>query len=434
MIQKLQRHLTFIFTAATGGILTLVLLIALFYQSQLKLSQSSTFFQNQLLDLTHRLEGTSSFSDDWLANLEAEGHFIVHIEDNGTPLFFPGAWTPSTNRDSLVALAKKEAQKEGIDTNTRPYSSTMLKSSVFFFNGNHHDSYRGTVMVIATDSGFRSLVLLEETTPIYREFLFRIALFLILELLGVLSLYLVSRQVVKKAVLPIEEYHQKQNEFIAAASHELRSPLAVMQTSASTILSMPEQAPKMALFIQKECQRAGNLIKNLLLLSSGDNLPREMNPVEIDSLLLQVFETYEPLCNSKDIKLNLKLPDNFLPKVSGNYQWIYQILSIFLDNAIAYGCTEEKPSIQLTVALQERHLSVRITDHGMGIPDTQKLQIFDRFYRADKSRNDKEHSGLGLSIAKMLAEHMPIELCVLDTPNGGSTFQITFLHIIPDGL
>lgn len=432
MIQKLQRHLTFIFTYTTGGILTLVLLIALFYQSQLKLSQSSTFFQNHLLDLTHRLEGTSSFSDDWLANLEAEGHFIVHIEDNGTPLFFSGAWTPSTSRDYLVTHAKKEATKEGIDTKIRPYSSSLLKSSIFSFKGTHHDSYRGTVMVIATDTGFRSLVLLEETTSIYRELLFRIALFLILELLGIFSLFLVSHQVVKKAVLPIEEYHQKQNEFIAAASHELRSPLAVIQTSASTILSMPEQTPKMALLIQKECQRAGNLIKNLLLLSSGDNLPKDMQPIEIDSLLLQIFETYEPLCNSKDIKINLKLPDEFLPKVYGNYQWIYQILSIFLDNAIAYGCSEEKPSIQLTAALQNKSLAICVIDHGKGITDTQKLQVFDRFYRADKSRNDKEHFGLGLSIAKMLAEHMPIELHVVDTPDGGSTFQIHFLRIIPD--
>lgn len=432
MIQKLQRHLTFIFTAATGGILTLVLFIALFYQSQLKLSQSSTFFQNQLLDLTHRLEGTFSFSDDWLANLEAEGHFIVHIEDNGIPLFFSGSWTPSTERDVLISLAKEEAQKEGIDTDTRPYSTTLLKSSVFSFKGRQHDSYRGTVMVIASGTGFRSLILLEETTAVYREFLLRIIFFLILELLGICSLYLVSRRVVKKAVFPIEEYHRKQNEFIAAASHELRSPLAVMQTSASAILSMPEQAPQMALSIQKECQRAGDLIKNLLLLSSEDSLPREIEPVEVDTLLLQVFETYEPLCNSKGIKLCLRLPDDFLPKVYGNYRWVYQILSILLENAIAYGCQGEKPDIQLSAGLQTNCLSVFVTDHGKGIPDAQKTQIFDRFYRADKSRNDKEHAGLGLSIAKMLAEHMPVELHVMDTPDGGSTFQVCFLRIVAE--
>lgn len=432
MIRKLQRHLTFLFTAATGVILTLVLIVALFYQVRLSKSQNDTFFQNQLLDLTHRLETTSSLSDDWLAKLEAEGHFIVHIEDNQTPLFFPGSWAPATSRDSLITLAKEEAKKQGIDTNTRPASTSLLKTSVFSLRGDHHDSYRGTVMVTTTATGFRSLILLEETTSLHRELLLQIAVFLFLELLGVFSLFLVSRHVVRKAVLPIEEYHQKQNEFIAAASHELRSPLAVMQTSASAILTMPDQAPKMALFIQKECKRAGNLIKNLLLLSSGDHLPVEMQPVEIDALLLQIFETYEPLCDSKGIRLNLKLPEDFLPKVSGNYEWIYQILCILLDNAIAYGCTGEAPAIRLSACLHDRRLCVSVMDHGPGIPDSQKSRVFDRFYRTDQSRNDKEHSGLGLSIAKMLADSMQLSLEVLDTPEGGSTFEINFFHLIPD--
>lgn len=432
MIRKLQRHLTFLFTAATGVILTLVLIVALFYQVRLSKSQSDAFFQNQLLDLTHRLEGTSSLSDDWLARLEAEGHFIIHIEDNRVPLFFPGSWTPFTSRDSLITLAKEEAKKQGIDTNSKPSSSSLLKTSVFPLRGEHQDSYRGTVMVFSTAAGFRSLVLLEETTKLHQELLIQTAVFLLLELLGVVSLFLVSRLVVRKAVLPIEEYQQKQNEFIAAASHELRSPLAVMQTSASAILSMPDQAPKMALFIQKECQRAGNLIKNLLLLSTGNHLPGEIQPVEIDVLLLQVFETYEPLCDSKGIKLNLKLPEDFLPKVLGNHQWIYQILCILLDNAIAYGCTENSPAIQLSASLHDKRLSVSVIDHGPGIPNSQKDRIFDRFYRADSARNDKEHSGLGLSIAKMLSDSMQLSLEVLDTPKGGSTFKINFFHLIQD--
>lgn len=230
----------------------------------------------------------------------------------------------------------------------------------------------------------------------------------------------------KKATLPIDVYHKKQNEFIAAASHELRSPLAVMQTSASAIISMPEEAAKMAEFIQRECVRAGNLIKNLLLLSSEAHLPQEMQPIEIDSLLLQIFENYEPLCDSKGIRLKLELPEEFLPQIQGNYEWIYQILSILLDNAIAHGCTKEKPVIRLHAELQAKKLSVCVIDHGVGISDSEKAQIFDRFYRTDQSRNEKEHFGLGLSIAKMLAERMALSLEVVDTPGGGSTFQLYF--------
>lgn len=432
MINKLQRHLTFVFTTATGIILTLVLLIALLYQSQLMFHQSTLLFQNQLLDLTHRLESTSVFSDDWLAKLEAESHLIIHIEDNGVPLFFPGSWRPATSRESLIAMAREKGLKEGIDTNVPPYSLSMKKSSVFTFQGKYNDSYRGSVLILATQTGYRSLILVEEITGIYRQFLFRILFFLFLELSGIVALLLVSRQVVKKAVDPIREYHQKQNEFIAAASHELRSPLAVIHTSASAMLSMPEQAPQMALLIQKESIRGGNLIKNLLLLSSGDSLSGEMESVEIDALLLQIFETYEPLCHSKGIKINLVLPDEFLPKVYGNYLWIYQIISIFTDNAIAYGCTDKNPVIQLSADRQKKDLTVSIIDHGPGISEIQKQRIFERFYRIDPSRKDKEHFGLGLSIAKMLAEHMPVDLRVLDTPDGGSTFQIRFRKIQED--
>ena len=72
MIKKLEKHLTFLFFLTTSAILTLVLILAFFYQSKLHSSQKNQQFQSQLLDLTHRLEGTSSFSDDWLASLEAD--------------------------------------------------------------------------------------------------------------------------------------------------------------------------------------------------------------------------------------------------------------------------------------------------------------------------------------------------------------------------
>lgn len=430
MIRKLQQHLTILFAAATGSILTLVLAVACFYQFQLTRSQATELFQNQLLDLTHRLEGTSSLSDAWLASLESDGKYIIHIEDNGTPLFFSGSWNPATDRKKLIELAKEKALTEGVNTKTQPYSLPLLKSSVFSIRGEHRDTYQGVVMVISSGEHFRSLVLLCDITDSNRNMRSRIFFFLLLEVLGVLALFWVSRQVVKKAVAPIEEYHRKQTDFIAAASHELRSPFAVIQTSASAILSMPEQSSKMAAVITQECSRAGNLLKNLLLLSSVDSnhLPVELETVEIDTLLLQVFESYEPLCEKEGIHLSLVLPEDLLPPVLGNTQWIYEILCILLDNAISYGIhpNERNPVIRLKTELQDHILSVSVTDYGLGIPDELKCRIFDRFYRADTSRSAKEHSGLGLNIAKSLADRMAIRLLVTDTRGGGSTFQIQF--------
>lgn len=193
---------------------------------------------------------------------------------------------------------------------------------------------------------------------------------------------------------------------------------------------MPEQTENVADLIERECIRSGNLIKNLLLLSKPDEsvlASSSLEEVELDAVLLQLLENYEILCHTKGIRLALKLPSEFLPTVKGNAAWIYQILSIFLDNAIAYGCTEEEsPLITMEAYADTRNVSVSISDYGMGIPDYVKPHIFDRFYKADASRNDKEHAGLGLSIAKMLAERMGLEIKVKDTPGGGVTFELEF--------
>lgn len=429
MIRKLEKHLTSLFFFTTSGILTLVLVIAFFYQTRLNSSQETGLFQSQLLDLTHRLEGTSGFSDDWLSSLEADGHLIIHIEDNGTPLFFPGAWTPRTTREDLVKLAKNKALKEGVDTRSKPHSLSISKSSLFTVKGEHHDTYMATVLVISADTGFRSMVLLSDTSELHREFFFQLLLFLLLETLGILSLYITSCKLVKQAVKPIEIYHEKQNEFISAASHELRSPLAVIQTSASVIKTMPERAEKMAGLIERECIRSGNLLKNLLLLSSAEEsfIPSTEN-VEIDSVLLQILENYEMLCKSKGISLKLKLPKEFLPEIHGNAQWIYQILCILLDNAISYGC-DCGSEIILDAKTDRQFVTISVVDHGIGIPDAMKPHVFDRFYRADASRNDKQHSGLGLSIAKMLADRMHTSILIKDTPGGGATFEMKFYSV-----
>lgn len=440
MIQKLRRRLTCLFTVSTGAILTLVLCVAFFYQLRLGRIQNQQTFQNQLLELTYLLESASNFSDAYLAGLEEDGRLIIHIEDNRRPLFFSGSWTPLTDREELIELAKEEALKENVDTTAQPFSHSLKKSSVFSLKGLHGDTYQGIVMVVSRGNGFRSLTLLADTTQQRRALLIQTALFCCLELVGVLALFAVSRAVVRKAVRPVEEYHQKQTDFVAAASHELRSPLAVIQTSASAIAAAPEKTAQMLRVIQNECTRSGNMIKNLLLLASADSesLDSKMQPLEIDTLLFRLFETYQPLCESRNIHLGLSLPDEFLPKISGNAQWIYQILSILLDNAIAYGCPPDshstdrgskKPAIRLAAESQAGVVTLSVIDHGPGIPDQEKAHVFDRFYRADRSRSDKEHTGLGLSLARTLAKQMGQTLEIDDTPGGGCTFRIRFLSL-----
>ncbi len=434
MIQQLRRHLTLLFVIPTSLILSLILLVLFFWQASLTRNEQEVNLQNQILNLTYQLEGAYFFSDDYLASLEHDHRLIIHIEENKIPLFFSGSWAPRTDRDVLIELAKEQADKEHINTSIRPYSSTMQKSSIFTVHGRNHDTYQGTVVILATEKGFRSLTLLSDITELKRQEPMRLLFFLGVDILGILALFLVSRFVAARAVAPVAEYHRKQTDFIAAASHELRSPLAVIQNCAAASLSMPEQAEKMNRLILKECSRSGKLIKNLLWLTSADNgkKTRGLESVEIDLLLLGLFESYEPLCHSKNIRLRLLLPDEMIPCVSGHAPWIHQMLSIFLDNAIAYGCTgggdfpNEKAGIEIRAGIDGRKVAVSVSDHGPGIPKEQKSMIFDRFYRGDASRKEKEHFGLGLSIAQTLAQQSGVGIEVLDTEGGGCTFRVEF--------
>jgi len=115
MIQKLRRHLTLLFLIPTSLILSLILFVLFFWQASMTRSEQAVNLQNQILNLTYQLEGAYFFSDDWLASLEYDHRLIIHIEDNRVPLLFSGSWTPRTDRDVLVELAREQALKEHID-------------------------------------------------------------------------------------------------------------------------------------------------------------------------------------------------------------------------------------------------------------------------------------------------------------------------------
>ena len=444
MLTKMRHRLTLLYTGSTSLILTVILLLVWIYQGHLESGRLENTFQNYLLELTNKLETSAVFSDTWLAQMESGNRLIIHIEENGLPLFFNGSWSPATDRNILVNQAKTIAQKQNIDTSHNPVFQHMKKTSLFNFRGQNHDRYLGMILMLSGDSGYKTLILLQDVTDLYRSNLIHGLLFLLVGAAGILALAAVSHYVLKKALAPVAEYQQRQTEFVAAASHELRSPLSVIQTSAAAIEMEPDKTSDMVQAIQRECQRAGNLIKNLLLLASSDSkaMQSPQTPVEADTVLLQLYESYESVCREKGIRLNLHMPDELLPEVLSDAGYLYQILSILLDNAISYGCPadflnslsskkETAGSILLTASVNHNHLILSVIDHGPGIPDDEKEKVFRRFYREDSSRNRKEHFGLGLSVAASLAPVAAASISLSDTPGGGAAFHVT-LTCLPD--
>ena len=151
--------------------------------------------------------------------------------------------------------------------------------------------------------------------------------------------------------------------------------------------------------IQSECTRMKRLVDDLLVLANIDatNWSIQRTPTEIDTLVLDVYESLIPLSKQKGLLFNVILPDDILPPFMLDGERIRQILSILLDNAFAY--TPAHGKVSLVLKTTSHHLIVSVIDNGPGIPEEHKAYIFDRFYRVDTSRHDKNHYGLGLSIA-----------------------------------
>ncbi len=245
---------------------------------------------------------------------------------------------------------------------------------------------------------------------------------------GVLvSIICLSKILIRKAVKPTEKAMQSQKDFIAAVSHECKAPLAAILSSAEMIESVPnipDTVKDHVRVIDAEVSRMSRLIRDLLLLSSIDagNWSFHMDEVNVDTLLINLYTKFERICRKKDIQLQLNIPDECCPPLYSDADRLDQIISIFLDNAVSYSPPESE--ISLNASVRKNELIFTIIDHGIGISEKEKPFIFDRFYQSDKSRTQREHFGLGLSIANDLVHKLEGKIKLFDTPGGGCTFKI----------
>lgn len=435
MIHKLRKKLTLAYTVTVGIVLICVLSVLLYTTEKSMAERNIDNFKKNVAELSKKLQYGSSISQTWLTVQETENELIIHIEDNAVPFLFPGSYAAETDRGRLIEKAKDMARSQQVNVDMPPVSTSLQETDILSLTGSRNDTYLAYVMVAPSlNEGFRSLVVLHDNRQTTAQITNGRMLFLITGLFGIAAIFLVSWLFVGHSVKPLARNRERQNEFIAAASHELRSPLAVIQASSSAILADPTKAEVFLAAVQKECRRMARLVNDMLVLASADTkgwqIAREQ--VDMDTLLLDVYEHYEPLCAAKHAALNLTLPDTPLPPVQGDRERLVQILSILIDNAVAYAIPEDcrcaPSSIELSAWESRHHLNVSVADHGPGIAEADRPRVFDRFFRGDHSRKDKSHFGLGLSVAKELAHLHGGNLALTDTPGGGCTFILNIKY------
>ena len=422
LFQKL--HLFFVMTIMV--IVTGV--IGLSFSNHVNASEAAevTFLQRMTALIVNQLEEEGANAKEVLSAYEKDMSVSSKLTDAYGELLY----------ESRTGLEDIEGQLNNVGMQIVTYSAEEegnqaklpAVEGMVEMKGNHYERYLiNLAHFTSEDDTNNSLTLVYEQTPIFQMFLEQLPMYLAIWIVTLLCVSLVSRFLLKKALEPTERVMQSQKEFVASASHELKAPLAVI---VANVENMQHEAQNEGLqgnlkVIDSECMRMSRLIKDMLLLASSDaeKWTIHTSEVNVDTLLISLYEAYEPRCMKKKIKLTLDLGEELFPVIMTDKERLFQLLSIYLDNALHY--SPEGKEIQIRVDMSSKELTFWIVDHGIGVEEKAKPFIFDRFYCAVQSHTDKSHFGLGLSIAKELARMLQGKIGMEDTPGGGASFFFT---------
>lgn len=239
------------------------------------------------------------------------------------------------------------------------------------------------------------------------------------------SLWLADR-----AMIPIKNSWQRQKDFVADASHEFRTPLAVIQTNLELVMGNPEDTvenqSKWLENIRVETKHMTKLVSDLLFLARADSQQQllDMKRFPLHTALQNACEPFKPLAETKGIQLHLSL-ESFIT-FYGDEDRIKQLVMILLDNNLKH--TPPGGNVSLTLEKRSTTAEITVSDTGEGIEQQHLPKIFERFYRVDNARSKQEGgTGLGLAIAAWIVKAHQGTIKVDSTPGFGTTFVISFL-------
>lgn len=429
MFRKVHLRLTLLCTGITAVIM-IVMSLCYLYVSETGLYRNQfQAFKNDINTISTNLEQQTVISMEWLSKMEAQGSYLFFVMDNGTPFLFNQLNDPEENaaRDLLLQESKEAyiAQFPAEVTVKANAYSPLTHTEYDFFSPSKQSKYYGSYITMGTSNSVLEITVLSSLQKLEQQINEQRFRFLLIDLAAVILLGIFSWFFTGRLLRPIIENQEKQALFIASASHELRTPLSVILSAAECCRSAPPQRQEGFLkTIWQEGMRVSSLVNDMLTLSQSDNhrFPIRMEPTELDTLLMNTYEAFEPLAQEKDISLSIQLPEGALPLCTADPARISQVLSILIHNAISY--TPEHGRITLSLTHQRDKFLISVTDNGVGIADEDKKKIFDRFYRVEKSRSTKDHFGLGLSIAYEIVKAHGGSIQVSDAKGGGSCFTV----------
>lgn len=333
--------------------------------------------------------------------------FVLALDDSGRLL--PGFNTEAAPLQPEVE-AVEEAAEHAYDWRTIRPSRNRVRLLTYRLGSLVEPSYLQVGRSMADQDGLRQVLAI--------SLLFFGSLSLVV--LGTASWWLAGR-----SIRPTEEAMARQQAFVANASHELKTPLTLIRSSAEVALRSTKPKSEAAEFLKeivREAEHMDRLVEDQLLLSRLDQGQVELTlqPVPLDPMLRDIKLQLERLPAADGKQLKFRLEPCW---AQGDPTRIRQILLILLDNALRY--TPSGGTIEVNTSCHQDKARIRIIDDGPGIPVEDLSRITDRFYRVDPARGrDSGGSGLGLSIAKTLVQAHKGSLSIESQPGMGTTVEV----------
>lgn len=246
---------------------------------------------------------------------------------------------------------------------------------------------------------------------------------------AMLLFLLISIKLSAVAARPMEEAVQREKQFVADASHDLKTPLSVILANNSILMENPENKVgdlrRWLDSTQEAAKRMQKLIAEMLTLADVErqDVPLVREEVDLANIAMKADLELESVAFEKNVTLEDDLPDRCM--VTGNADYLLWIVMSLLENALKYEPSGGRVSIHLTQSKKKTVLSV--CNQGSRISDEDLPHVFDRFYRSDKSRTNSAGSfGLGLAITKEMVERLGGTISVTSSQEEGTVFSVTF--------
>lgn len=344
---------------------------------------------------------------------------MMHRENDFIP---KGSTPPEIRFADILVYNVKISDKNILSITSHGNSddvSDNVKSYAYKLIGKDDDAHIGNLYFEKFSySIFKDNITIVDNSSVNENLINNLIYSLILFIVSEIVIILLSLKLTGWVCRPVEDSFQKQKDFIADASHELKTPLSIIMASAEALEK--DMDKKWVKNILNESERMNKLIISLLDLAKTENLSKEKSTINLSKLVEKSALTFESVMFEKGIKLKCDIEDDI--HFLGDSDEIKELMSILIDNAIKHSDGE----VFVNLKKNRDKIEICVKNNGKEIPKEEEKIIFERFYKSDKSRNrNSNRYGLGLAIAKNIVNNHNGEISA-HSVDGYTAFKVIF--------